>query len=112
MKRIFIIAILSCVNIFAWGQTENGKEMLQNAKNEDARSQYLLASYYERAREGFEKDEAKALEWYTKAGEQNYISAIHVLKSVYEFGKLGQAKDSKKVIYWIKKEPKLVITFV
>ena len=97
------IMLFICVNIIAMGQTERGNETLKKAEAGDARSQYLVASYYERAKEGFEQDNAKAVSWYTKAAENNYINAINSLKYIYEFGKLGQAKDSKKVVYWTRK---------
>lgn len=87
----------------AWGQTERGKQTLEKANAGDATSQYLVAGYYEYGRQEFEKDEKKALSWYKKAAEQNYLSAVTRLATAYEWGKLGLPKDDEKYIYWLKK---------
>ena len=106
MKRIFIIAILSCVNIFAWGQTEKGKELLEKAKAGEASAQSELAECYEFGEEGFGKDDKQALTWYTKAAEQNDLYALGKLELAYKSGKLGVAKNDEKYIYYLKKAAK------
>lgn len=97
------IMLFICVNIVAMGQTESGKKTLEKAEGGDAQAQYMLASYYERGKEGFDKNEAKALSWYTKSANKNYIKAITMLRYVYEYGKLGQAKNTEKFIGWTRK---------
>ena len=103
MKKVLFILILVCVNIMAMGQNEKSQKTLNEANAGNARSQYLVAGYYEYGRQGFEKDEKKALTWYTKAADQNYLSAVTRLATAYEWGKLGLAKNDEKYIYWLKK---------
>jgi TPR repeat protein len=63
---------------------------------------YQLAQRYERGR-GVKKDQAKALEWYTKAGDAGLASAQYTLGETYEKGRLGVAKDKAKALEWYRK---------
>ena len=56
MKKVILFIMFICVNVFAWGQTEKGKAVLNKANAGDAQAQSDVAEYYEFGEEGFEKD--------------------------------------------------------
>lgn len=51
---------------------------------------------------GFEKDEAKAVEWYRRAAEQGYVEGQLKLGECYHFGE-GVEKDVAKAVEWYQK---------
>ena len=52
--------------------------------------------------EGIEKDLEKALYWYQKAAENEYIKAQYDLALLYQEGKKIE-KNFKKALYWYQK---------
>ena len=103
MKKVILFIMFICVNVLAWGQTEKGKAALNKANAGDAQAQYEVAEYYEFGEEGFAKDVKQAVDWYTKAADQNNIGALGKLEYIYKTGKPGVAKDDKKYIHYLKK---------
>lgn len=63
---------------------------------------YQLALYYERGR-GVKKDQAVALDWYTRSANTGLADAEYALGQVYEKGHLGMAKDKAKALVWYRK---------
>ena len=103
MKKVILFIMFVCANLLAWGQTEKGKAALNKANAGDAQAQYEVAEYYEFGEEGFAKDVKQAVDWYTKAADQNNIGALGKLEYIYKTGKPGVAKDDKKYIHYLKK---------
>lgn len=73
------------------------KEIIEAAKNGDAESQATLGSTFI----SMEKY-PEAIEWLTKAAEQNHVDSQLVLSSMYAKG-LGTRKDEAKAVYWLHK---------
>lgn len=48
---------------------------------------------------GIEKDDSKAVEWYSKAAEQGLMAAMYFLARKYEYGH-GIPRDSERAIRW------------
>ncbi len=103
MKKVILFIMFFCANVLVWGQTEKGKATLEKAKAGDASAQSEVAEYYEFGEEGFEKDGKQALDWYTKAADQNNVFALGRLELVYKTGRLGVAKDDQKYIHYLKR---------
>lgn len=61
----------------------------------------LLGRYYQYGI-AVEKDEAKALEWYTKAARKGHVSAMINLAIIYRDG-LGVDKNMEKAKYWLER---------
>ena len=103
MKKVILFIMFFCANVLVWGQTEKGKATLEKATAGDASAQSEVAEYYEFGEEGFEKDGKQALDWYTKAADQNNVFALGRLELVYKTGRLGVAKDDQKYIHYLKR---------
>jgi TPR repeat protein len=73
----------------------------QTIEMRDASSQYDLAvSYYDG--KGQMQDDAKAMEWFTKAAEQGHPDAQYKLGVMYSFGQ-GAAQDAVLAVNWFRK---------
>lgn len=55
---------------------------------------------------GVEQDYAKALEWFEKAAELNYTTAVHNIGYMYQEG-LGVEQDYDKALEWYEKAVEL-----
>mmetsp|Transcript_1196 Transcript_1196/g.1829 ORF Transcript_1196/g.1829 Transcript_1196/m.1829 type:complete len:253 (-) Transcript_1196:113-871(-) len=73
----------------------------EEAKEGIAYAQFKLGVCYERGR-GVEKNEAKAVEWYSKAAAQDHISACGNLGVCYEEG-AGVTRDMNKALLYYEK---------
>lgn len=69
--------------------------MKMKAIEGDADFQYYLGDEYQYGLGSIEKDEKKAVYWFSKAAEQGHVEAIHSLGFCYHSG-YGVAKDEKK----------------
>ena len=69
-------------------------EIIQNALEGDAESQYKLYGYYIDGEEGFEKNEELAINNLIIASEQNYLRATFELAKCYKYG-VGVEKNNK-----------------
>lgn len=72
-------------------------ELLDQANAGDATSQFLLGGMYITG-SGVTKDDAKAIEWYTKAAEQGHAEAQYYLSIILYGG--DSHKDRVKAIEW------------
>ncbi len=63
---------------------------------------YQLASAYEHGR-GVPKDQAAALDWYTRGANAGHAEAQFALGEAYEKGRFGVAKDKAQALEWYKK---------
>jgi TPR repeat protein len=70
------------------------------AQQEDAEAEFGLARLFASG-EGVERDYEQAVFWFTRAAQQNYLPAIHVLALAYEKGQLGLQVDYDKTLYWL-----------
>ena len=76
-------------------------ELLSNAQNGDAESQYKLANAYETG-EGLKQDYVEAAKWYRKVAEQGNVVAQYVLGKLYKNGK-GVKQDYAEAAKWYRK---------
>lgn len=76
--------------------TREEKETKRKAETGDAGAQYELGMMY------YEKDYAKAVEWWQKAAEQGYAAAQGALGTMYVNG-LGVPKDIANAVELMKK---------
>ncbi|MBE0537915.1 MAG: sel1 repeat family protein [Phycisphaerae bacterium] len=91
-----------------WRDTANGltvvdiTKTVNQAKSGNKYAMYAMAEYYAHVRRTPENT-AKALEWYTRAGESGHEGAMRKLAQSYDYrGHLGP-KDIVKSIYWYEK---------
>lgn len=76
---------------------KNFPELLQKAENGDPIAQYLVGAEYMTGL-GIDRNIPLALEWYTKAAEQNHLDAQLSLGSRYEM-----SGDSQQAVFWYEK---------
>ena len=73
--------------------------MLQRAESGNIEAQYWLGACYATG-DIVEKDEEKAMEWYTKAAEKGYAEAQYNLGTIVIQGE-GTEKDIEKGLWWM-----------
>lgn len=103
MKKTFILFVLLCVNIVAWGQTERGKEQLRKANAGDAGAQSMVSRNYQYGEEGFPQNEEESIKWLKKAAENGYVPAQYELGELYNWGKRGFPKDKDEYLKWCRR---------
>lgn len=76
----------------------------------DSQAQYLLGGKILRQSKGSEAECLKAIEWYQKAAEQNYIPAQKALSEMYKNGS-GVEQDYEQADYWFQRAYQLTCQF-
>ncbi len=77
------------------------KKYIKAAKKGDAQAQCRIGICYSKG-EDVEKDEKKAVNWWSKAAEQGHAISQQLLGRAYEVGK-GVSKDPSQAVYWYRK---------
>lgn len=85
-----------------WGQSEKLPILMQNAIDGDAKSQYVLATYYYNGNKQYTQNYLEAIKWLKKSAEQNYSKAQDLLGYCYWSGK-GVEQNYKNAVYWYKR---------
>lgn len=75
-------------------------DVLKSAENGKANSQYSIARSYELGKR-VKSDNAKAIEWYTKAADQGHVDAAYRLGLIYYKGVGGFKINLKKAFKYI-----------
>jgi len=75
------------------------RSMLQRAEDGDLEAQYWLGACYATG-DIVQKDESKAVEWYTKAAERGHAEAQYNLGTMVIQGE-GTEKNFEKGIWWM-----------
>ncbi len=78
------------------------KEFEKSAAEGDKVAEYSLGVMHAQGVGGFEKDMAKAVEWFTKSAEHGFAQAQHALGRVYHGGGVGE-RDVATAIAWFEK---------
>jgi len=97
--------LLVCAVIPGRGQTPSPSPLVtieavrEKAAKGDAAAQFLVGRAYATGR-GLPFDEKKAVEWYTKAAEQNFADSQIALGQIYFFGSSTLTKDYAKAAHW------------
>lgn len=63
-------------------------------------AQYNIGYFYEKGKNGLQKDILEAQKWYLKAAEKDNIYAQKALGDIYYFGKEGTEKNENKAQEW------------
>lgn len=94
------------------GVKYNGEKAMywfrEAAEQGDASAQYLLGQRIFRQSRGSEIQHLKAVEWYQKSAEQEYIPAQKALSEMYRTG-AGVEQDYEKANYWFQRAYQLTL---
>ncbi len=93
MKRILFLSILACFQLLSFGQVTISQEVEEL---------YQTGCNYRDGKNGVTKDLVKAVEYLTKAAEQNHASAQADLGECYYYGK-GVNENNYKAVEWFRK---------
>ncbi|WP_354624386.1 tetratricopeptide repeat protein [Psychromonas sp. MME2] len=74
---------------------------LHLAVNGDPAAQYAIGWLYESG-QGVEKNLQQAIQWYTKAAEQNHVAAQYILATMYDNGQGVDVNPSEAVKWYLK----------
>ena len=74
--------------------------LISDAEDGGACAQYKLGKMY-RDGKGTQKDDAKAVEWFTRAAEQGLADAQYSLGRLYFWGDAGFSKDHTQPLQWL-----------
>ena len=101
---MIIVGIVFLLFLPAYGDTLETTDidaLLAEATEGDAIAQFNLGLCYHNG-DGVEKDDEKAVEWYTKAAEQGHPDAQYTLGMVYGYpwSYEGVVQDFKKAVEW------------
>lgn len=105
VAMIFICGMIIKINKNSDIPTEHikqRKKLLKQATKGDIDSQITVAHYYFTGQYGFEEDEHKAHEWYSKAAKQGSGDAMSKIGELYQYG-FGVEKDNAKAKSWFLK---------
>lgn len=97
-ERAAALSIRYGITLSAHDEFEN---LIKNAENDDANSQYELANNYYIGKNS-EKNLSKAFSWYKRAAELGHSEAQFNLAHCFAVGE-GTGKDDKKAFYWYTK---------
>lgn len=101
MKKLFILAIISCFAVMAQAYTK--EYLLKRAEAGDAEAQYNVADNYFYQWSGFPKDYEKGIHWLRKSAENGYLTAQVDLANIYRDGRYGLPHDMTEYIKWATK---------
>lgn len=102
---IFICGMIIKINKNSFIPNEHIKQrktLLKQASKGDINAQIMVAHYYFTGQYGFEEDEQKAYEWYSKAAKQGSGDAMSKIGELYQYG-FGVEKDHAKAQSWFLK---------
>ena len=95
--------LLACLLLPLFGCREMGElelqQLLRQAEQDDAHSQFLAGNIYKQGTTGVPQDFASATKWMRMAAEQGYIDAQIELGDWYRYGVVGQ-KDEIEARKW------------
>jgi len=99
LLAVFILVGMSgLIPFVVYGEDFTFKELLEQAKQDDADAQYELGEMY-RYGEGVAQDIKEGVKWCRKAAEQGHARAQFLLGWMYQNGN-SVAKDGKEAIKW------------
>ncbi|MGN5454984.1 MAG: tetratricopeptide repeat protein [Candidatus Kurthia intestinigallinarum] len=102
---IFICGMIIKINrnsVIPSEHIKQRKKLLKQAAKGDIDAQITVAHYYFTGQYGFEEDEQKAYEWYSKAAKQGSGDAMSKIGELYQYG-FGVEKDNAKANLWFLK---------
>lgn len=97
-----IVSLLLMFSMTIHADTLDLDETKFKAEQGDAKAQAQLASLYLLGRNGVEKDEQKAAEWFIKSAEQKFMDAEMVVAALYDRG-AGVVQDIDTATKWYEK---------
>ena len=80
--------------------------LLRRAQEGDAEARYELGEAYSSGELGLPEDEAQAIIWYRRAGEQDHVAAQRALAKRYQDG-IGVPKDTAEALKWYRRAGEL-----
>lgn len=98
-KQLILLTVAALATVGVSGQTDEFARLLQKARSGDTEAQMTVAEKY-RDGDGTERNDEKAIFWYSKLASPQHPEAEHILGIAFLMG-LGTECDFDKGVEWL-----------